>query len=74
MTSGEHVCAIIEAYCKDAIECPRAVYRNHDPFTDALGIHSLDRSFFEGVHLYSRANAKLNRAAALAEWRQLLSA
>jgi hypothetical protein len=26
------------------------------------------------VHLYSRANAKLNRAAALAEWRQLLSA
>jgi hypothetical protein len=25
-------------------------------------------------HLYSRINSKLNRAAALAEWRQLLSA
>tara|TARA_B100000768_G_scaffold64576_1_gene62259 strand:- start:353 stop:511 length:159 start_codon:yes stop_codon:yes gene_type:complete len=25
-------------------------------------------------HLYSRINFKLNRAAALAEWRQLLSA
>jgi putative transposase len=25
-------------------------------------------------HLYSRANFKLNRAAALAAWRQLLSA
>jgi len=25
-------------------------------------------------HLYSRTNFKLNRAAALAEWRQLLSA
>ena len=74
MTRGEHVCAIIEAYCKDAIQCLRAVYRNHDPFTDALGIHSLDRSFFEGVHLYSRINFKLSRAAALAEWRQLLSA
>jgi len=24
-------------------------------------------------HLYSRANFKLNRAAAIAEWRQLLS-
>jgi putative transposase len=27
-----------------------------------------------GRHLYSRTNFKLNRAAALAEWRQLLSA
>ena len=26
-----------------------------------------------GVHFYSRPNFKLNRAAALAEWRQLLS-
>jgi hypothetical protein len=26
------------------------------------------------VHLYSRINFKLNRTAALAEWRQLLSA
>ena len=28
----------------------------------------------EGRHLYSRTNFKLNRAAALAEWRQLLGA
>jgi len=27
-----------------------------------------------GCHLYSRTNFKLNRTAALAEWRQLLSA
>jgi len=26
------------------------------------------------THLYTRTNFKLNRAAALAEWRQLLSA
>jgi hypothetical protein len=26
------------------------------------------------LHLYSRTDFKLNRAAALAEWRQLLSA
>jgi hypothetical protein len=34
----------------------------------------LDRSFFEGVHRYERTSFKLDRAAALAEWRQLLSA
>ena len=38
---------------------------------------SLVNSFgdnFVGRHLYSRINFKLNRAVALAEWRQLLSA
>ena len=30
--------------------------------------------FQSGTHLYSRDNFKLNRTAALAEWRQLLSA
>ena len=30
--------------------------------------------FCLAVHLYPRLNLKLNRAAALAEWRQLLSA
>ena len=36
-------------------------------------VNSLDGGFV-CRHLYSRANFKLNRAAALAEWRQLLSA
>jgi hypothetical protein len=42
----------------------------------AFSVGSVD-SFgdnFVGHHLYSRTNFKLNRAAALAEWRQLLSA
>ncbi len=37
----------------------------------------VDSEPFQAVlerHLYSRTNFKLNRAAALAEWRQLLSA
>ena len=35
---------------------------------------SLQNHFNQERHLYSRLNFKLNRAAALAEWRQLLSA
>ena len=38
-------------------------------------IHASIQNYFnQGSHLYSRTNFKLNRAAALAEWRQLLSA
>jgi len=35
---------------------------------------SIQNHFNQERHLYSRTNFKLNRAAALAEWRQLLSA
>ena len=35
---------------------------------------SIQNHFNKERHLYSRTNFKLNRAAALAEWRQLLSA
>jgi len=35
---------------------------------------SLQNHFNQERHLYSRFNFKLNRAAALAEWRQLLIA
>ena len=35
---------------------------------------SIQNHFNKERHLYSRANFKLNRATALAEWRQLLSA
>ncbi len=34
---------------------------------------SVSNHFNKERHLYSRANFKLNRAAALAEWRQLLA-
>ena len=37
-------------------------------------VKSLGRGFVARLGLYSRINFKLNRAAALAEWRQLLSA
>jgi len=38
-------------------------------------VDSFGANFVWGArHLYSRTNFKLNRAAALAEWRQLLSA
>ena len=37
-------------------------------------VDSFGDNFVWTVHLYSRTNFKLNRAAALAEWRQLLSA
>jgi len=36
--------------------------------------HMLTRGGAKVLRLYSRTNFKLNRAAALAEWRQLLSA
>ena len=40
-----------------------------------LSIHaSVQNHFNQERHLYSRINFKLNRAAAIAEWRQLLSA
>ena len=40
-----------------------------------VSIHaSIQNHFNKERHLYSRTNFKLNRAAALAEWRQLLSA
>ncbi|MDA8983739.1 IS6 family transposase [Planktomarina temperata] len=40
-----------------------------------VSIHaSVQNHFNQERHLYSRINFKLNRAAALAEWRQLLSA
>ena len=40
-----------------------------------VSIHaSIQNHFNQQRHLYSRINFKLNRAAALAEWRQLLSA
>ena len=40
-----------------------------------VSIHaSVQNHFNQERHLYSRTNFKLNRAAALAEWRQLLSA
>jgi len=35
---------------------------------------SVHNHFNQARHFYSRLNLKLNRAAALAEWRQLLSA
>ena len=35
---------------------------------------SVDNHFNQERHFYSRDNFKLNRAAALTEWRQLLSA
>jgi putative transposase len=38
-----------------------------------VSIHaSIQNHFNQQRHLYSRINFKLNRAAALAEWRQLL--
>ena len=37
-------------------------------------VDSLGGNFVWARHLYSRTNFKLTRAAALAEWRQLLSA
>jgi putative transposase len=38
-------------------------------------IHASIQNYFnQERHLYSRTNFKLNRAAALDEWRQLLSA
>ena len=40
-----------------------------------VSVHaSIQNHFNQERHLYSRINFKLNRAAALAEWRQLLSA
>ena len=40
-----------------------------------VSVHaSVQNHFNQERHLYSRINFKLNRAAALAEWRQLLSA
>ena len=40
-----------------------------------VSVHaSIQNHFNKERHLYSRTNFKLNRAAALAEWRQLLSA
>ena len=40
-----------------------------------VSVHaSIQNNFNKERHLYSRTNFKLNRAAALAEWRQLLSA
>ena len=40
-----------------------------------VSVHaSVQNHFNQERHLYSRTNFKLNRAAALAEWRQLLSA
>ena len=38
------------------------------------GLKSSENSFVGAPSLFSRTNFKLNRAAALAEWRQLLSA
>ena len=40
-----------------------------------VSVHaSVQNHFNQERHLYTRLNFKLNRAAALAEWRQLLSA
>ena len=39
-----------------------------------LGVGLVGCEGLQEHHLYSRTNFKLNRAAALAEWRQLLSA
>jgi len=39
-----------------------------------LGCHIVGGNFVGRLHFYSRTNFKLNRAAALAECRQLLSA
>ena len=39
-----------------------------------LGTLELGCKIVGGMHRYARANFKLNRAADLAEWRQLLSA
>ena len=40
-----------------------------------VAVHSsVHNHFNQERHFYSRTNFKLNRAAALAEWRQLLSA
>ena len=40
-----------------------------------VSIHASIQNYFnQERHLYSRINFKLNRAAAIAEWRQLLGA
>jgi hypothetical protein len=60
---------------KDARLTPRAP--TQVPRTSHLGLLVLEWWIHSGVillgkrHLYSRTNFKLNRAAALAEWRQL---
>jgi hypothetical protein len=46
---------------------------DHGPLVLAV-VNSFGGNFVWTGHLYSRTNFKLNRAAALAEWRQLLSA
>jgi hypothetical protein len=50
----------------------RAPPLGHRPFSISV-VNSFEGNFV-WRHLYSRTNFKLNRAAALAEWRQLLSA
>ena len=51
-----------------------AAYGNDFNGTFVSVVNSLERDFVRQLHLYSRLNFKLSRAAALTEWRQLLSA
>ena len=52
--------------------CPRALRLGPRPFSISV-VNSFEGNFV-WRHLYSRINFKQTRAAALAEWRQLLSA
>ena len=47
---------------------------DHGPLVLGSWIHLVLVLLGGNAYLYSRTNFKLNRAAALAEWRQLLSA
>jgi putative transposase len=50
-------------------------FRRVQTLQKLVSIHaSIQNHFNKERHLYSRTNFKLNRAATLAEWRQLLSA
>ena len=51
----------------------RHTYPRWEQASDAVH-SSVHNHFNQERHLYSRSNFKLNRTAALAEWRQLLSA
>ena len=50
-------------------------FRRTKPLQKFVSVQASIQNYFnQERHLYSRTNFKLNRATALAEWRQLLSA
>jgi len=49
-------------------------FRSMMPLQKFVAVHaSVHNHFNQQHHLYSRKNFKLNRSAALAEWRQLVA-